>query len=130
MLRPLIFGAAAALYLAMSLKKLLHLRWVGRLPALDALVPGGALQLLHKKPATCSVVIAARDEQMRVEQTVRHLLAQVGVELEIIVVDDRSADGTSEILNRLAKDDARLQVKRVDALPEGWLGKCHACRVG
>jgi hypothetical protein len=78
----------------------------------------------------CSVVIAARDEGARIEQTIRHLLAQRKVALELIVVDDRSTDRTSEILRRLASEDARVQVKRVDVLPEGWLGKCHACHVG
>lgn len=66
----------------------------------------------------------------RIEQTIRNLLAQREVELEFIVVDDRSTDRTSEILQRLAKEDLRMQVKRVDVLPGGWLGKCHACHVG
>jgi len=51
----------------------------------------------------------------------RHLLAQRGVWLDLIVVDDRSTDRTSEILRQLAKEDARVQVKRVEVLPEGWL---------
>jgi glycosyltransferase involved in cell wall biosynthesis len=119
----LIFDGTAALFLVMTIATLLQLRWVKRLPALDTL-PGGS------SPIRCSVVIAARDEEARIEQTVRHLLAQRGVELDIIVVDDRSADRTGEILRRLAKDDARLQVKRVEVLPDGWLGKCHACHVG
>jgi glycosyltransferase involved in cell wall biosynthesis len=75
-------------------------------------------------------VVAARDEEARIERTVAGLLAQQGVEAEIIVVDDRSTDRTSEILGKLAKENARLKVKRVDVLPEGWLGKCHACHVG
>jgi glycosyltransferase involved in cell wall biosynthesis len=75
-------------------------------------------------------VIAARDEETRIEQTIRHLLAQRGVEAEFIIVDDRSADRTSEILERLAREDARVQVKRVEVLPDGWLGKCHACHLG
>jgi len=78
----------------------------------------------------CSVVIAGRNEASRLEQTIRCLLAQRGVELELIVVDDRSTDQTPEILRRLTAEDARLQVMRVDALPDGWLGKCHACHVG
>jgi glycosyltransferase involved in cell wall biosynthesis len=52
------------------------------------------------------------------------------VEIDVIAVDDRSTDGTNEILKRLAAEDARVRVQRVDALPEGWLGKCHACHVG
>lgn len=119
----LIFDATAGLFLAMTIALLQQLRWVGRLPALDTLAPAD-------KRGRCSVVIAARDEETRIEQTVRHLLAQRGVELEITIVDDRSADRTSEILQQLAKEDARIQVKRVDVLPEGWLGKCHACHVG
>ena len=83
-----------------------------------------------ERPVKCSVIIAARDEEARIEQTIRHLFAQRGAELEIIVVDDRSADRTPEILQRLAAEDSRLQVKRVTILPEGWLGKCHACHVG
>jgi glycosyltransferase involved in cell wall biosynthesis len=76
------------------------------------------------------VVIAARDEEARIEGTLRHLLAQRWVEAEFIVVDDRSTDRTGEILRRLAKEDVRVKVKRVEVLPEGWLGKCYACHVG
>jgi glycosyltransferase involved in cell wall biosynthesis len=119
----LIFSGTAALFLATTLATLWHLRWVRRLPALETFPR-------NDDRVRCSVVIAARDEEARIEQTIRHLLAQRGVEAEFIVVDDRSTDGTSEILQRLAKEDARLQVKRVDALPEGWLGKCHACHIG
>ena len=120
----LIFSGAAVLFVAWTLSALWHLRWVRRLPGLDTL-PTAADKLVR-----CSVVIAARDEEARIEQTIRHLLAQRGVETELIVVDDRSTDQTSEILWRLANEDARVQLKRVDVLPEGWLGKCHACHVG
>jgi len=119
----LIFGGTATVFLAMAAVTLWHLRWVRRLPALEKLPEAGG-------KIRCSVVIAARDEEARIEQTVRRLLAQRGVELEIIVVDDRSTDRTSEILQRLATEGSRIRAKRVDVLPEGWLGKCHACHLG
>ncbi len=78
----------------------------------------------------CSIVVAARNEESRVEQTVRRLLAQTQVEVELIVVDDRSSDRTGEILDHLAREDARLKVLHNKALPDGWLGKCHACHIG
>ncbi len=93
----LIFDGTAALFLGMTIAALLNLRWVRRLPSLEALASELFASPLEKA-MRCSVVIAARDEEARIEQTIRHLLAQRGVELEIIVVDDRSADRTGEIL--------------------------------
>jgi hypothetical protein len=77
-----------------------------------------------------SVVIAARDEQSRLEQTIRQLLQQRGVDVQLIVVDDRSTDATPEILRRLSAEAPQLEVVRIDELPAGWLGKCHACAQG
>ena len=113
----LLFGTVAALLLAMSLAALLNLRWVRRLPGLSELpaAPG-------EPPVRCSVILAARDEEDRVENTIRRLLSQTGVSLEIIAVDDRSSDRTGDILARLAKQDPRVRVIRVDTLPAGWLG--------
>jgi cellulose synthase/poly-beta-1,6-N-acetylglucosamine synthase-like glycosyltransferase len=118
------------MFLAMACGALWHLRWVRRLPALEALTAAPGAGASPETRIRCSVVIAARDEEARIERTIRHLLAQRGVEAEIIVVDDRSTDRTSVILRQLAKEDTRLRVKRVEALPDGWLGKCHACHVG
>src|SRR6266568_8577119 len=127
----LIFCGTTALFLSMTLAALWHLRWVRRLPALEALTTatGPALSSPSER-VRCSVVIAARDEETRMEGTVRRLMAQRGVEAEFFIVDDRSTDRTGEILRQLAKEDARVKLKRVEVLPDGWLGKCHACHVG
>jgi len=79
-----------------------------------------------------SVVVTARDEAGEIETTVRRLLAQTYPALEVIVVDDRSTDGTGEILERLREESggARLEVIHNRDLPGDWLGKCHACRLG
>ena len=123
-----IFLGAAALFVAGACAALWHLRWLRRLPPLDSSTPDDAASSQGK--AHCSVIVAARDEEARIKQTVRRLLAQRGVALELIVVDDRSSDRTSEILLNLAQEDPRLRVIRIDALPDGWLGKCHACHIG
>ncbi|HZR19892.1 MAG TPA: glycosyltransferase family 2 protein [Verrucomicrobiae bacterium] len=123
MLLTFIFIGVISVFLAMSLGALFHLQWVRPLPTPILLDGTGG-------PARCSVVIAARDEQPRIEQTVRHLLAQQHVQVEVITVDDRSSDGTGEILKLLSKEDPRLRIIRVDRLPDGWLGKCHACHLG
>jgi glycosyltransferase involved in cell wall biosynthesis len=60
----------------------------------------------------------------------RSLLAQERVELRVVAVDDRSGDGTGAILDGLARADPRLEVIHVAALPDGWLGKNHACHEG
>src|SRR5688500_1542224 len=96
------------------------MRWMKRLPTERSTEP------LPK----ASIIFAARDEAERIETTIRRLLAQEDVEFEIIAVDDRSRDETSQILKRLSAEDPRVRPKRVDVLPEDWLGKCHACHIG
>lgn len=76
-----------------------------------------------------SVVVAARDEARAVEAGMRSLLALEG-RVEVVAVDDRSTDGTGEILDRLAADEPRMRVVHLSELPPGWLGKNHALDVG
>jgi len=81
----------------MSFRALWHLQWVRRLPTLEVLTSGGECHALSKREhVRGSVVIAARDEEARIEGTLRHLLAQRGIEAEFIVVDELSTDRTGD----------------------------------
>lgn len=75
-----------------------------------------------------SVIIPARDEERVIERTVRAFLAQTYEPLEVIVVNDRSTDGTGAILHAI--DDARLVVIDGVEPPAGWLGKPWALHEG
>ena len=77
-----------------------------------------------------SVIVAARDEEAMIEACLRSLLAQDYPALEVIAVDDRSADQTGTILDNLAREDHRLQAVHLNDLPAGWLGKTHAMQKG
>jgi glycosyltransferase involved in cell wall biosynthesis len=77
-----------------------------------------------------SIIVPARDEERNLEVALRSVLAQEGARVEVIVVDDRSTDGTGAILRRMAAGDPRLRVLRVAELPPGWLGKNHALEMG
>jgi chlorobactene glucosyltransferase len=74
-----------------------------------------------------SVLIPARDEAAVIGQTVRALLDQRGVDFELIVLDDASADGTAAAAEKAAAGDDRLRIVRGEGLPSGWLGKNWAC---
>lgn len=77
-----------------------------------------------------SVVIPARDEAAAIGETVRRFLEQTYADLEVIVVDDRSSDGTAEVARSAGRDDPRLAVLPGEALPMGWLGKPWALEQG
>ena len=68
-----------------------------------------------------SVIVPARNEARNIERCVRSVLGTSYSPIEVIVVDDRSSDGTAAIVAPATGDRLRL-VRGVD-LPEGWFGK-------
>ncbi len=108
--------------------------WFAPLPPLIAFFKQRRLSLLAPplgdNPPSVSVVVAARDEEDKIEACLRSLLALDYPKFEVIAVNDRSQDATGAILNRLAKENPRLKVLRVKTLPADWIGKNHALHCG
>jgi glycosyltransferase involved in cell wall biosynthesis len=80
--------------------------------------------------AKLSVIIPARNEEEDIEQALRSVLDQKGLELHVIVVNDHSTDQTGAILKRLAEEDSRITVVENPPLEAGWLGKPNAMKHG
>jgi hypothetical protein len=74
-----------------------------------------------------SVLIPARNEEANIEACLRAVLAQEGVKLEVLVMDDGSTDRTAAIVQAIAATDARVKLLTAPPLPQGWTGKVHAC---
>jgi hypothetical protein len=75
-----------------------------------------------------SVLVPARDEAPRIAGCIRAVLACVDVpDLEVLVLDDGSTDGTADVARAAAGGDPRLRVLTGGAPPAGWLGKPYAC---
>lgn len=79
-----------------------------------------------------AVIVPARDEAANIALCLRSLLDQTypSQHLQILVVDDHSADATLAIAKSIAKADPRLRVLESPTLPAQWVGKPHACWVG
>lgn len=75
-----------------------------------------------------SILLPARDEAENLRRTLPLLLAQSYPRLEVLVLDDRSADGTADVARSFASSPAtRLRVMRGTEPPPGWVGKNWAC---
>jgi chlorobactene glucosyltransferase len=83
---------------------------------------------LPKRTPLVSMIVPARDEERAVGRCVRAMLAQTYPAFEVIVVNDRSTDGTGAILAGI--DDPRLIVVDGEEPPPGWLGKPWALHQG
>lgn len=74
-----------------------------------------------------TVIIPARNEEANLHRLLPSLLENgYPGQLEVIVVDDNSTDATAAV----AEERDGVQLIRVGALPEGWLGKPFACHQG
>ena len=86
--------------------------------------------LLPSGPPRVSIIVAARNEARNIRAALGSLLRLSYPDYELIVVDDRSDDGTGAILDEMAVSDPRLRVIHTSALPAGWLGKNYALWCG
>ena len=84
---------------------------------------------LNSQTESVSVLIPARNEAENIAQALDCVLANQGVELEVIVLDDDSTDTTAEIIQNYATQDNRVHYIKAPALPAGFNGKQHACAV-
>lgn len=95
---------------------------------MDRLRRGQGVALPSVAPRV-TVLVPVKDEAAGIEACLRRLVEQdyPADRFDLLVVDDRSTDGTGAILDRLAGEMAgRLKVLHINDLPEGWLGKPHA----
>jgi len=92
------------------------------------------LQMLKKGPLV-SVLIPARNEEKNIGRCLRSLSKQDYQNLEILVLDDNSSDGTGRVssdgtgrvVEKLSKKDTRIRLIRGHSLGRGWKGKSYAC---
>lgn len=73
-----------------------------------------------------TVVIPARNEAQRLPGLLAPLTAGLPAHVQVIVVDDHSADDTAAV----ARGYPRVRVVPAPDLPPGWTGKSWACHAG
>jgi hypothetical protein len=93
-------------------------------PSLASL--GDAAPLSDADCPRISVLFAARDEAEKLPAALKTFLALDYPRYEVVAVNDRSEDGTEEILESAARENPHMKAVRVKELPAGWLGKPHA----
>lgn len=77
-----------------------------------------------------SLLIAAKDEALNIGRCIDSLLRQDYPNLQVILINDRSADSTPSLIDAAAARDTRVTAVHVRELPEGWFGKNNAMREG
>lgn len=74
-----------------------------------------------------SILVPVRNEEHQIEALIQQLKVQTDVRCELILYDDDSTDETYARGKAAIGADERFSIMRGDALPDGWLGKNHAC---
>lgn len=86
----------------------------------------------HAQTPFVSVVIAARNEAYSISSCLEALRQQdyPSGQFEVIVIDDRSEDGTGEIVQRVQSRMPQLRLLRVDSVPTDFAPKKYALQEG
>lgn len=74
-----------------------------------------------------SVLIPMRNEERHVTTLIKSLKNSTYPCAEFIILNDQSTDGTQRALEQEIAADPRFHVMMGKELPDGWVGKVHAC---
>jgi hypothetical protein len=77
-----------------------------------------------------SLIVPARNEVQTLGPAIRSRLDEGYPALEVVLIDDRSTDGTGAVVDAIAAGDPRVRAIHLTSLPPGWLGKLHAMNEG
>lgn len=77
-----------------------------------------------------SVVICAHNEEENLKKLIPLLLKQDYPDVELVIVDDRSYDGTYDYLLELKNSNSQIKMVTVDHLPEHVNGKKYGITLG
>jgi cellulose synthase/poly-beta-1,6-N-acetylglucosamine synthase-like glycosyltransferase len=110
---------------------------LGLLVAYYSLVMLGLLVGIHRlhfepspsKPSV-SVIVAARNEENKIEQLLDHLMKQDYSFYEVIIVNDRSTDGTASIIQRYQTKFPAVRSLEVHSVPTEMPAKKNALANG
>lgn len=81
-------------------------------------------------PKSISVIVCAHDEEQNLRRLIPILLTQQHPEFEIIIVNDRSNDGTFDFLLEETKKEPRLKMVNIDHTPAHVNGKKFGITLG
>lgn len=73
-----------------------------------------------------SILVPARNEEKNLEACINSLMKQDYPNIEILILDDNSTDGTWKIIEAYVEKDKRIHGIKGKPLPEGWKGKLFA----
>lgn len=85
---------------------------------------------LSAKPPAVSVLVCARNEEHNLRKLIPLILNQNYPHFEVVVVDDRSDDGTYDYLLELTREDKRVRLVRVNDVPAHVNPKKYALTLG
>lgn len=77
-----------------------------------------------------SIIVCAHDEEENLRELIPQLLNQNYPEFEVIIVEDRSNDGTFDYLLEATREHPRLKMVRVQQTPEHINGKKFGLTLG
>ena len=77
-----------------------------------------------------SLILPARNEAAHIAPCIRAIRQSTWPNLELVVIDDHSTDGTDDLAREAAGGDPRVTIIPAPDLPSGWFGKQWACQTG